>query len=81
MGQDFIGGAERDRTRYESVRYDRVDSDSIPTVGLSIRPLSLGVVEWKTYNTPFAFSSNLPSTDLKYISLKAASDRVAYSSL
>jgi hypothetical protein len=25
---------------WESVRYDRVDSDSIPTVGLSIRPLS-----------------------------------------
>jgi hypothetical protein len=31
QGKEFNGGAERDRTRYES----------IPTVGLWIRPLSL----------------------------------------
>ena len=37
----IIGGADGDRTRYESVLYDRVVSDSIPTHDLSMRPLSL----------------------------------------
>ena len=37
-----------------------------------------GVITWKSYNTPFALSSNLPLRDLKYLSLKAASDLVVY---
>jgi len=39
------------------------------------------IVDWESYNIPFAVSSSLPLTDLKYLSLEAASDRVAYSSL
>ncbi len=53
-------------------------ADRDRTGGLSIRPLSR---RRKGYIMPFAFSSSLPPTDLKYFSLEAASDRVLYSSL
>ncbi len=35
----------------------------------------------ESYNIPLCLSSNLPSTDLKYLSLEAALDRVRNSSL
>jgi len=55
-------------------------ADGDRTHDLSLRPLSHWVVKGKNYNIPFAISSNLPLTDLKYLSLEAALDRVKYSS-
>ena len=51
------------------------------TVGLSIRSALPSGNILRNYNTPILFSSNLPLTDLKYLSLEAVSDLVPYFSL
>jgi hypothetical protein len=62
------------------LRDEMVELNGIePSACRSDRSL-FGVVNQKGYNIPFSLNSNLPFIDLKYFSLKAASDRVVHSS-